>query len=127
MTLHHLPRLALGIACTFTSLAFGAAQDSQPPASSCTAPAHQHETASPFTLDAVRLLDGPFKHAQDVNRDYLLRLDIDRLLAPFLIEAGLPPKAPKYPNWESCGLDGHTAGHYLTAIAQMWPPPATPR
>jgi hypothetical protein len=121
MTLHHhLPRLALGIACTFTSLAFGAAQDSQPPASVCTAPAHPHETASPFTLDAVRLLDGPFKHAQDVNRDYLLRLDIDRLLAPFLIEAGLPPKAPKYPNWESCGLDGHTAGHYLTAIAQMW-------
>jgi Uncharacterized protein conserved in bacteria len=76
--------------------------------------------ADPFPLTDVRLLDGPFKHAQDLNRDYLLAHDIDRLLAPFRIEAGLEPKAPKYPNWESSGLDGHTAGHYLTALAQMW-------
>ncbi len=74
----------------------------------------------PFPLGAVRLLDGPFKHAQDLNRQYLLQLDIDRLLAPFRLEAGLPAKAPKYPNWESSGLDGHTAGHYLTAAAQLW-------
>ncbi|HEX2100244.1 MAG TPA: glycoside hydrolase family 127 protein, partial [Candidatus Synoicihabitans sp.] len=31
---------------------------------------------------------------------------------------GLPPKAEPYPNWESTGLDGHSAGHYLTALAQ---------
>ena len=73
-----------------------------------------------FALSRVHLLDGPFKHAQEVNRTYLLAHDINRLLAPFRIEAGLKPKAPKYPNWESSGLDGHTAGHYLTAIAQMW-------
>lgn len=73
-----------------------------------------------FPLARVRLLDGPFKHAQDLNRDYLLAHDIDRLLAPFRAEAGLPAKAPKYPNWESSGLNGHTAGHYLTALAQMW-------
>lgn len=76
--------------------------------------------AEAFPLTHVRLLDGPFKHAQDLNRDYLLAHDIDRLLAPFRIEAGLEPKAPKYPNWESSGLDGHTAGHYLTALAQTW-------
>lgn len=64
--------------------------------------------------------DGPFQHAQDLNRHYLLAHDVHRLLAPFRIEAGLEAKAPKYPNWESSGLDGHTAGHYLTALAQLW-------
>jgi uncharacterized protein len=77
-------------------------------------------SADTFPLDRVRLLDGPFKHAQELDRAYLLAHDIDRLLAPFRREAGLAPKAPEYPNWESSGLDGHTAGHYLTALAQMW-------
>lgn len=71
-----------------------------------------------FPLSSVRLLDGPFRHAQTVNEAYVLRHDMDRLLAPYRREAGLPPKAPAYPNWESTGLDGHTAGHYLTALAQ---------
>lgn len=78
------------------------------------------EEASLFPLSDVRLLEGPLRHAQDLNRDYLLAHDVHRLLAPFRVEAGLEPKAPKYPNWESSGLDGHTAGHYLTALAQMW-------
>ena len=73
-----------------------------------------------FDLTAVTLLDGPFKHAQDVNTGYLLALDPDRLLAGFRLEAGLEPKAEKYGNWENIGLDGHTLGHYLTATAQMW-------
>lgn len=81
-----------------------------------TAPA----AATAFPLRQVHLLDGPFRRAQEVDRTYMLALDIDRLLAPFRVEAGLAPKAPKYPNWESSGLDGHTAGHYLTALAQMW-------
>jgi DUF1680 family protein len=76
--------------------------------------------ARPFPLSQVRLLDGPFKHAQDLNVAYLRALDPDRLLAPYRIEAGLQPRADKYPNWESSGLDGHTAGHYLTALAQAW-------
>lgn len=75
-------------------------------------------SAETFPLGRVRLLDGPFKHAQELNRRYLLAHDLDRLLAPFRIEAGLPSPKPKYPNWESSGLDGHTAGHYLTALAQ---------
>jgi hypothetical protein len=78
------------------------------------------DQAAPFPLTAVRLLDGPFKHAQDLNRQYILAHDVDRLLASFRIEAGLKPKAPKYPNWESMGIAGHTAGHYLTALAQEW-------
>jgi DUF1680 family protein len=73
-----------------------------------------------FNLQQVRLLDGPFKHAQDLNRTYLLAHDVNRFLAPFRTEAGLQPKAPKYGNWESLGLAGQTGGHYLTALAQMW-------
>lgn len=70
-----------------------------------------------FDLSDVELLDGPFLHATRLNRDQLLQYDPDRLLAPFLKEAGLTAKAEFYPNWESSGLAGHTAGHYLSALA----------
>ena len=73
-----------------------------------------------FPLSAVRLLDGPFAAGVAANRAYILSLDPDRLLAPFLREAGLTPRKPLYGNWESGGLDGHTAGHYLSALANMF-------
>lgn len=72
-----------------------------------------------FPLSSVRLLESPFTAAVAANRTYLLAHNPDRLLAPFLREAGLPPKASPYGNWESSGLDGHTAGHYLSALANM--------
>ena len=71
-----------------------------------------------FPIGDVTLLDGPFKHARDLNLNVLLQYDVDRLLAPFRAEAGLPKKAEYYPNW--AGLDGHVAGHYLTAMAMNW-------
>jgi DUF1680 family protein len=71
-----------------------------------------------FPLKDVVLLDGPFKHARDLNIQTLLKYDTDRLLAPFLKEAGLPPKGKLYPNWE--GLDGHVGGHYLSAMAMNY-------
>ncbi len=73
----------------------------------------------PFPLGAVRLLEGPFKQAQEVDRQYILAHDPNRLLAPFRKEAGLDPKAEFYGDWESGGLAGHMGGHYLTALAQM--------
>ena len=75
--------------------------------------------AALFPLGDVQLTESPFKHAQDLLREYLLAHDVERFLAPFRAEAGLPEKAPSYPNWESSGLDGHSAGHYLTALAQL--------
>jgi len=45
-----------------------------------------------FRLQDVRLLDSPFKQAEEINQQYLLEMDADRLLAPFLREAGLPAK-----------------------------------
>ncbi|MBN1768220.1 MAG: glycoside hydrolase family 127 protein [Prolixibacteraceae bacterium] len=71
-----------------------------------------------FSISDVKLLDGPFKHARDLNIEVLLKYDVDRLLAPYRKVAGLPEKAESYPNWE--GLDGHIAGHYLSAMAMNY-------
>ena len=68
-----------------------------------------------FPLGSITLLDGPFKHSCELNISVLMQYDTDRLLAPFLHEAGLPPKAEYFPNWQ--GLDGHVGGHYLSALA----------
>jgi len=37
--------------------------------------------ACAFDMTDVRLLDGPFKHAMEVDGQYLLRLEADRLLS----------------------------------------------
>ncbi|MBO0950826.1 glycoside hydrolase family 127 protein [Fibrella forsythiae] len=74
----------------------------------------------PFALQDVKLTGGPFKNAQDVDMRYILALNPDKLLAPYLIDAGLPLKAPRYGNWESSGLDGHIGGHYLSALALLY-------
>ena len=71
-----------------------------------------------FPLKDVVLLDGPFKHARDLNIETLLKYDVDRILAPFLKEAGLPVKGEPFPNWE--GLAGHIGGHYLSAMAMNY-------
>jgi DUF1680 family protein len=73
-----------------------------------------------FKLGDIRLLESPFKQAEQVDLKYILKMEPDRLLAPYLREAGLEPKAKSYANWENTGLDGHTGGHYLTALAQMY-------
>ncbi len=79
-----------------------------------------------FPLRDIRLLESPFSDAVKINRQYLLAHDPDRLLAPFRREAGLEPKARPYGNWESSGLDGHTAGHYLSALSLMMASRADP-
>lgn len=73
-----------------------------------------------FPLQDVKLLDSPFLQAQQTDLHYILSLNTDRLLAPFLREAGLTPKAPSYTNWENTGLDGHIGGHYLSALSLMY-------
>src|SRR5690606_18436098 len=70
-----------------------------------------------FPLEDVRLLESPFKRAQELDLAYVLAMDANKLLAPYLREAGLKPKAESYGNWESSGLDGHIGGHYLSALS----------
>ena len=75
---------------------------------------------SKFDLRDVKLLDGPFEHAQQANRRYMMEeVDLDLVLYPFYREAGLPIKKQ--------GIDGfiysstgHYAGHYMTACALLY-------
>lgn len=78
--------------------------------------------AAPLPLDAVRLTSGPLKRAQDLDAQYLLDLQPDRMLAHLRQRAGLKPKAPGYGGWDADGrqLTGHIAGHYLSAVSLMW-------
>ncbi len=73
--------------------------------------------AALFPLEDVRLLDSPFKEAQETDRAYLLRLDPDRLMSGMRLSAGLTPKAPTYGGWDSGGSG--SVGHYLSACSQM--------
>ena len=72
-----------------------------------------------FPIASIRLGESLFLKNQQADIHYLLGLDADRLLAPYLKEAGLTPKAENYTNWENTGLDGHIGGHYLSALSYM--------
>ena len=76
--------------------------------------------ALPFGIKDVKLLDGPFKYATELNEQTLLNYQPDRFLAKFRIEAGLEPKAENYHGWEDESLAGHSLGHYLSAICMMY-------
>ena len=79
-----------------------------------------------FPLGQVRLGAGPFLDAQRLDIEYLFRLEPDRMLHNFRVNAGLAPKAPVYGGWESVEpwieirCHGHTLGHYLGAVACMY-------
>lgn len=80
------------------------------------------DVARPLPLSAVRLTGGPLKHAQDLDIDYLLKLEPDRMMAYYRKRAGLEPKATGYGGWDGDGrnLTGHIAGHYLSAVSLMY-------
>lgn len=74
--------------------------------------------AEPFDLSDVRLLESPFKYAQDVDQQLLLKMDVDRLLYPFRREAKIPSPA-KGPDGLKFDFTGHVAGHFLSASAMI--------
>lgn len=78
------------------------------------------KAVEPFPLTEVKLREGPFKHATELNINSLLSYDPDRLLARFRIEAGLEPKAEPYGGWEAETIAGHSLGHHLSACALMY-------
>lgn len=78
-----------------------------------------------FDLSEVELLEGPLKRAMELNCEVLLQYDADRLLTPFMRQAGFEEWEklyPNFPNWGSDGfrLDGHIGGHYLSALAMAY-------
>src|SRR5438445_6477887 len=78
--------------------------------------------AHAFALEDIRLLDGPFKHAMELDKEYLLALDVNRLLHNFRVNAGLPSNAQPLGGWEELKgeLRGHFVGHSLSACALMY-------
>src|SRR6266496_3844556 len=80
------------------------------------------DVARPLPLSAVRLTGGPLKHAQDLDAEYLLKLEPDRMMAYYRKRAGLEPRAQGYGGWDGDGrnLTGHIAGHYLSAVSLMY-------
>ena len=85
-----------------------------------TVPAQLPTKVETFPINDVRLTESQFLRNQQADIHYLMGLDADRLLAPYLKGAGLQPKAENYSNWENTGLDGHIGGHYLSALAYMY-------
>ena len=89
-----------------------------------------------FDLHQVELLDGPMKTAMEKNIGVLLQYDTDRLLTPFVRQAGLAAtkdasspyyqwesKHPNFRNWggdAGFDLSGHVGGHYLSALAMAY-------
>ncbi len=80
------------------------------------------DIARPLPLSAVRLTGGPLKHAQELDADYLLKLEPDRMLAFYRKRAGLAAKAEPYGGWDGDGknLTGHIGGHYLSGASLMY-------
>jgi uncharacterized protein len=78
------------------------------------------QKAYSFNIGDVKLLDGPFKESQDAEAKYLLSLDKDRLLSPFLTESGLKPKVPAYPGWETRSLPGVALSFYLSGASRLY-------
>ena len=84
-----------------------------------------------FDLQEVTLLEGPMKTMMETNDRLLLEYDADRLMTPFIRQAGLSKdssskyygweeKHPNFPNWggdAGFDLSGHVGGHYISALA----------
>ena len=51
-----------------------------------------------FPLGKVKLLDGPFKKAMDLNVKVLLEYDVDRLLQPYQKQAGITETGAAFSN-----------------------------
>lgn len=84
---------------------------------------------SSFEVNEVTLTDGIFKTSQELGKDVLLSLDVDRLLAPIAYSTGASTTTSNfYGGWEKYnyrgygakGITGHSVGHWLSAAATMY-------
>lgn len=74
-----------------------------------------------FNLGQVEQCDEYCVNALQLEVDYLLSFDVDRMLAGFRETAGLDMKGKRrYDGWENTLIGGHTLGHYLSACAQAY-------
>lgn len=73
-----------------------------------------------FTANEVTLREGSdFAVRQQWDRNFLLSLDVERLLY-FFVDPPHRQHLEPYGSWESLDLKGHTLGHYLTALSMLY-------
>lgn len=73
-----------------------------------------------FAMGDVTLLNAYEQNAFGLEVAYLKSLDADRLLKGFCNIAGIESEAQLYGGWENSAIQGHTLGHYLTAVSQAY-------
>lgn len=73
-----------------------------------------------FALEDVQLLDDYEVNAFALEVKYLKSIDADRLLRGFQDIAGISSANPLYGGWETSNIQGHTLGHYMTAVSQAY-------
>ncbi len=80
-----------------------------------------------FGLQDVRIADSAMHALMELDHQYLLDLNVDRLLSWFRKEAGVSQRgAEPYPYWESENiwgagpLSGHILGFWLSSMAMMY-------
>ena len=75
-----------------------------------------------FDYADVRLLDGPFKRAMEVNQRWLKEADVERFMHNYRVTAGLKTNAEAFGGWEGLDVElrGHSLGHLLTALSEMY-------
>ena len=73
-----------------------------------------------FLPSEVQLTESWVKNRETVNIDILKKLEADRLLHNFRINAGINSRVKPLEGWESpnSGLRGHFVGHFLSAAAR---------
>ncbi len=81
---------------------------------------NDHTSITACSYDQTTITEPYLVNAFQKTAQYLLELDADRLMAGFLETAGQPSTAQRYPGWESTEIQGHTLGHYLTALSQAY-------
>ena len=78
------------------------------------------ETLEDVDMKNVTLLDSYEQNAFNLEVKYLKSLDADKLLKGFCEIGGVELDAEKYGGWETSAIQGHTLGHYLTAVGQAY-------
>ncbi len=73
-----------------------------------------------FSMGDVTLLSDYEKNAFSLEIKYLKSLEPDRLLRGFCDIGGVKSTAELYGGWENSNIQGHTMGHYLTALSQAY-------
>lgn len=73
-----------------------------------------------FNMNSVKLMNDYEQNAFALEVRYLKSLDADRLLKGFCDIGGVKSDAVLYGGWETSAIQGHTMGHYLSAVSRAY-------